>query len=168
MKRKILLLAVTVICMATLATGTLAYFTSEDQIHNVITSDAINIQIQEWQQTENGLLPYPKNDPIEIMPGTKVSKIATIKNLEAKAYIRAGIEIIIYNAEGKKMDIDSETLASIVSVNINDALWLRKNGDDQWWYYSSYADVNEATEAFFTEVIFDGPNMTNEYQNNMV
>ena len=80
MKKKILLLASVAICAAILASGTIAYFTAEDQAHNVITSGAVDIQIEEWQDEIGN--PYP-NDPIDVMPGVTVSKIATIKNLEA-------------------------------------------------------------------------------------
>ena len=55
MKRKILLLAAVVMCVSIIASGTLAYFTSEDEVHNVITTDAVDIQIEEWQETAEGL-----------------------------------------------------------------------------------------------------------------
>lgn len=165
MKKKILLLAAAVICVATLASGTIAYFTAEDEVHNVITSDAVDIQIEEWQKTDEGLVPYPKEDPIEIMPGVTVSKIATIKNLEAEAYIRAKFEVVITRADKTVMELSPETLASIITLTMNGEDWLRKDGDGEWWYYNAPVKTGESTEAFFTEVVFDGPNMTNEYQN---
>ena len=162
MKKKILLLAAVAICAAILASGTLAYFTSEDQVHNVITTDAVNIQIEEWQDEIGN--PYP-DDPINVMPGVTVSKIATIKNLEAEAYIRAKFEVVITRADGSVMELSPETLASIISLTMNGEDWLRKDGDGQWWYYADAVASGASTEAFFTEVVFDGPNMTNEYQN---
>ena len=48
MKRKLLILSVLVICIATLAAGTLAYFTSEGTAHNVITTGGVEIAVQEW------------------------------------------------------------------------------------------------------------------------
>lgn len=165
MKKKILLLAAAVICVATLASGTIAYFTAEDEVHNVITSDAVDIQIEEWQKTDEGLVPYPKEDPIEIMPGATVSKIATIKNLEAEAYIRAKFEVVITRADGSVMELSPETLASIITLTMSGEDWLRKDSDGEWWYYNAPVKTGESTEAFFTEVVFDGPNMTNEYQN---
>ena len=69
MKRKILLLAAVVMCVSIIASGTLAYFTSEDEVHNVITTDAVDIQIEEWQETAEGLVPYPQESPIAVMPG---------------------------------------------------------------------------------------------------
>ena len=163
MKKKTLLLAAVAICAAILASGTLAYFTSEDQVHNVITTDAVNIEIEEWQDEIGN--PYP-DDPIEVMPGVTVSKIATIKNLEAEAYIRAKFEVVITReSDNSVKELSPETLASIITLTMNGEDWLRKDGDGEWWYYNAPVKTGESTEAFFTEVVFDGPNMTNEYQN---
>ncbi len=165
MKKRILLLAAAVICFATIVTGTLAYFTAEDQVHNVITSDGVDIEIEEWQETEEGLIPYPQDKKIKVMPGVTVSKIATVNNIEADSYIRAKIDIVITDADEKVMDLSPETLASIISVTMNGEDWVRKAGDGQWWYYAEEVEEQTSTEPFFTEVVFDGPNMTNEYQN---
>lgn len=54
MKKKILTVAAIAICLAVLASGTLAYFTAEDQVHNVITSDAVDIAIEEWKDEVGG------------------------------------------------------------------------------------------------------------------
>jgi len=165
MKKKVLLLAAVAIGIATLASGTLAYFTSEDQVHNVITTDAVDIEIEEWQETGEGLVPYPKENPIEVTPGVTVSKIATIKNLEASSYIRAKFEVVITREDESIMELSPETLSSIITLTMNGDDWLRKDGDGEWWYYNAPVKTGESTEAFFTEVVFDGPNMTNEYQN---
>lgn len=165
MKKRILLLAAMAICASIFATGTLAYFTAKDQVHNVITTNGVDIEIEEWQKTDEGLVPYPKDDPINVMPGVTVSKIATIKNMEAEAYIRAKFEVVITREDGSVMELSPETLASIISLTMNGEDWLRKDGDGVWWYYNAPVATGASTEAFFTEVIFDGPNMTNVYQN---
>ena len=163
MKKKLLTLAAVAICATILASGTLAYFTSEDQVHNVITTDAVDIEIEEWQDKIGN--PYP-DGPIDVMPGVTVSKIATIKNLEASSYIRAKFEVVITRkADNSVMELSPETLASIITFTMNGDDWLQKDGDGEWWYYNAPVATGASTEAFFTEVIFDGPNMTNEYQN---
>ena len=164
MKKKLFSLAAVAMCVAILASGTLAYFTADDEVHNVITSGAVDIQIEEWQQTDEGLVPYP-DEKIEVMPGVTVSKIATVKNLEATSYIRAKFDVVITRADKTVMELSPETLASIITLTMNGEDWLRKDGDGVWWYYNAPVKTGESTEAFFTEVIFDGPNMTNEYQN---
>ena len=45
MKRKLLILSVLAICLATLAAGTIAYFTSEGKVHNVITTGGVEIAV---------------------------------------------------------------------------------------------------------------------------
>ena len=162
MKKKILTLAAAVICIAILASGTLAYFTAENQVHNVITSGAVDIEIEEWQDEIGN--PYP-DDPISVMPGVTVSKIATVKNVEASSYIRAKFDVVITREDDSIMELSPETLASIITLTMNGEDWLRKDGDSEWWYYADPVAMGESTEAFFTEVVFDGPNMTNEYQN---
>lgn len=165
MKRKILFFALVMICAAILTVGTAAFFTAEDQVHNVITTNGVDIEIEEWQQTPDGLKPYPQDKPIELMPGVTVSKIATIKNMEADAWIRAKFEVVIKDENKQIMDLSPETLASIITVPMNEDEWLRKDGDSEWWYYHEAVGAGETTEPLFSEVIFDGPNMTNEYQN---
>ena len=122
----------------------------------------MDIEIEEWQDKIGN--PYP-DDPISVMPGVTVIKIATIKNLEAEAYIRAKFEVVITREDGSAMELSPETLASIISLTMNGEDWLRKDGDGEWWYYADAVAAGASTEAFFTEVVFDGPNMTNEYQN---
>ena len=51
MKRKLLILSVLAICIATLAAGTLAYFTSEGKAHNVITTGGVEIAVAEEADT---------------------------------------------------------------------------------------------------------------------
>lgn len=165
MKRKIMFFALVTICVAILTVGTAAFFTAEDQVHNVITTDGVDIAIEEWKQTADGMQPYPQDEPIKLMPGVTVSKIATVKSLEADAWIRAKFEVVITDAQGKVMDLSPETLASIITVPMNEDEWTRKDGDSEWWYYHEAVAEGESTEPLFSEVIFDGPNMTNEYQN---
>ena len=162
MKKKLLLLAMMVICAAVLAPGTLAYFTAEDTAHNVITTKSVDIKIEEWQNQVGN--PYP-TELISVMPGTTVSKIVTVKNMEASSYIRAKFEIIITRKDGSVMELSSETLEKIISLTMNGEDWLRKEGDSEWWYYNAPVAGGDSTNAFFTEVVFDGMNMTNEYQN---
>lgn len=52
MKRKILILSVLAICIATLAAGTIAFFTAEGKAHNVITTGGVEIAVQEWADDE--------------------------------------------------------------------------------------------------------------------
>ena len=165
MKKKLLLLSSLAMCAAFIVLGTSAYFTAEEQVHNVLTTKGVNIKIEEWKETEDGLVPYPREEPVVAMPGITVSKIATIKNVEAECFIRAKVELVLKDKEGKIMELPPETIDSILSVRMNVDDWICKDGDSEWWYYDHAVATGVSTEPLFTEIIFDGPNLTNEYQN---
>ncbi len=161
MKKKLFTLALALILFATAATGTLAYFTSEDEAHNVITSSGVDIEILEWQKEGDKLVEYPK-DPVGIMPGTKHSKIVEVKNLEAEAWVRMAYDIVIKDKDGKEMKLSESELGKIVSLNVNTEKWTAKDG---WYYYKEAVKTDVTTAPLFTEVVFSGPNMGNVYQN---
>lgn len=164
MKKKIILFALLCICASMLASGTLAYFTAEDTAHNVITTGGVDIRLDEWQDTGAGLVPYPE-EPARVMPGDAVSKVAEVANLAAESYIRAKISVVFYDADGNVMQLDADTLAGLLHIAVNGEDWLQKDGEPDWYYYSTSVLTSETTAPLFTEVVFDGPNMTNEYQN---
>lgn len=66
MKRKILILSVLAICIATLAAGTIAFFTAEGKAHNVITTGGVEIAVQEWADDE-------KTKPFENLSGVMLN-----------------------------------------------------------------------------------------------
>lgn len=160
MKKKILLIAVVALILSILTGGTLAYFTAEDTARNVITSGGVDIAIEEWQETPDGLVPYP-GEPIAVMPATSVSKIVTVRNRDARSFIRAKLELTVKDVEGKVMEIPAETLEKIIHLSMNTQDWTEKDG---WWYCTGAVGTGEATKPLMTAVSFDGPNMTNEYQ----
>ena len=153
MKRKLLILSVLAICIATLAAGTLAYFTSEGKAHNVITTGGVEITVQEWADEE-------KTKPFEnlsgVMPNTTVTKIAEIKNTGASdAWVRVKVEKNI-KLQG---EVTSDT--SLVELTLNTADWTEKDG---YYYYTKVLKPGEVTAPIFTAVTFK-PDMGNEYQN---
>ena len=161
MKKRIFALAVVLICLSILASTTLAYFTDVDTARNVITSDGIDISIEEWQETPDGLIPYP-SQPIMVMPGVSVSKIVTVCNQDAQSFVRAKLELSLKDSAGKEMEIASETMEKIIHLTMNAQHWMEKDG---WWYYGTVVNTGEATKPLMTGVSFDGFNITNEYQN---
>ena len=153
MKRKLLILSVLAICIATLAAGTLAYFTSEGTAHNVITTGGVEITVQEW--ADEG-----KTKPFEnltgVMPNTTVTKIAEIKNTGASdAWVRVKVE--------KNIELQGEGTSdtSLVELTLNTADWTEKDG---YYYYTKVLKPGEVTAPIFTAVTFK-PDMGNEYQN---
>lgn len=162
MKKKIFLIAVALICISILGYGSLAYFTTEGTARNVITTDGLDISIEEWQQTPGGLVPYPQDKPIVVMPATSVSKIVTVKNHQAQSFIRAKLDVTVKNADGQVMEISEAQMKKIITLNLNPQDWTEKDG---WWYYGTAVNTGDVTQPLMTGVEFDGPNMTNEYQN---
>lgn len=160
MKKKIFAVAVIAICLSILASATLAYYTAEDTAHNVITTDQITVIIEEWQEGEDGKwIAYP-SEPITVLPATQVSKIVTVKNVHADSFVRAKYDIVL-RKNGEVVDYPTD----VITITVNDTEWQRKSGDSSWWYYSASLEAGETTAPLITAVVFDGPGMTDEYQN---
>ena len=160
MKKRIFALAVVMVCLSILASTTLAYFTDTAIARNVITSGGVDIAVEEWQKTADGLLPYP-SQPIAVMPATDVSKIVTVRNHDEQSFIRVRLDLTLTDSEGKEKEITPEAMEKIIHLAMNTADWTQKDG---WWYYASAVDTDAVTKPLMTGVSFDGPNMSNEYQ----
>lgn len=161
MKKRIFALAVVMICLSILASTTLAYFTDTAMARNVVTSGGVDIAVEEWQETPNGLVPYP-SQPIAVMPATSVSKIITVRSREAQCFIRAKLNFTLKDADGKEIELSVDAMDKIIHLAMNRSDWTEKNG---WWYYGGTVDTDGVTKPLMTGVLFDGPNMTNAYQN---
>ena len=164
MKKKILALALGAISLSMLVHGSLAYFTAEDTAHNVITSGGVDIEIVEWTLDNGILVPFPKDEPMRVMPGVTASKIVTVENKEEEAYIRARFAVTVKNAAGEVMELDEATRTSIIQIATNDDYWLEDETDGNWFYYKDAVGTGIATEPLLREVVFSAVNMTNEYQ----
>lgn len=158
MKRKLLAVAVTVICLSMMAYGTLAYFTAEDTAHNVITSGEIDIELQEWADAEK-TTPFPEDEVSGVMPGTEVTKIVEVKNTGANdAYIRVKVEKEFVLSEG----VEGETDSGLMKIDFDETYWML--GEDGYYYYKTALEPGAVTEPLFASVNFDTA-MDNIYQN---
>lgn len=120
MKKKILLAAAVMICLAVGASGTLAYFTSENTAHNVITSGGVNIEVVEKTQGKDGVLvDFPKEGVRGVMPGSDVSKIVSVKNTgESEAWIRVQVESVIKAADGADLPLTIENVGPVMTYTV--------------------------------------------------
>lgn len=157
MKKRLVIVALLVIGIAILSAGTIAYFTSEDTAHNVITSGGVKIALEEWAD-EDCTVPYP-DEPVEVMPGTSVTKIVTVKNQDADAWVRARFDVIIRNKDGQEVKPENHEDAVQILCSTK---WTQ---DGDWYYYGDALGADEITDPLFSEVVFDGASMTNDYQN---
>lgn len=160
MKKKLFVLASLIICLTTIATGTLAYFTAEDQAHNVITSGKVDIDLIETTINEDGT-ESPFEDLIGIMPGTTVSKVVKVTNTgDASAYIRIAVDKEILLASSVDEDVDLDLISINYNIGSDADEWTFKEG---YYYYNSPLDAGDTTKPLFTEVTFD-KTMGNKYQ----
>ena len=156
MKKKVLALAVIMICLAIMASGTLAYFTTDDTARNVITTGYVDIELIEKHIGDDGTeVDFPDEPITGVMPGEAVSKIVSVKNTGAESWIRIAVEKRVTSADGEEMS------AEVVSFVVDETKWLEKDG---FYYYRLPVATEESTAVLFDEVIF-APNMGNEYQN---
>ncbi|MBD8987691.1 MAG: hypothetical protein EGR01_01555 [Clostridiales bacterium] len=154
MKRKLLLLSVLAICVATLAAGTLAYFSADGTARNVITTGNVSIAVEEWANADKT---QPFEDLTGIMPGTTVTKIAEVRNTgEADAWIRVRLTGDI------RLTGDGTPDPSLVKPDLNTTDWTL--GLDGYLYCNKAIRPGETTAPLFTCVTFDA-GMGNEYQN---
>lgn len=100
MKKKILTLALVLALVAIMVTGTLAYFTAEDEVTNTFTVGSVKIEIYENDEpTDEEVMPFGPLTPIVNVedPSADVSymgKVVEVKNTGANdAYIRTHIAI---------------------------------------------------------------------------
>ena len=155
MKKKVLVLAVIVMCLAVLASGTLAYFVAEGTARNVITTGGVGIElVEKYVDASGAKVDFPKEGITGVMPGTSVSKIVSVKNTEAEAWIRVAVEKKITGADGKELSAD------VVTFVVDETKWQLKDG---YYYYLKPVAEGASTDILFDEVMFAG-SMGNEYQ----
>ncbi len=160
MKKKLLAMALVLIIGAFAVGGTLAYFTEEETARNVITTGAIDITLIEQTKGEDGKLTDYPTEEVEAMPGSVISKIVTVRNEEAEAWIRAKAVVTV-----KKGETVMQYAPEMIRIDYDTTKWTEKDG---WYYYNESVKPGKTTEALFTTVTFDGETMGNEYMDTTV
>lgn len=160
-KKRLFSLAVIVICLSIAGAGTLAYFSDQTVAHNVITSGNIKIDLLEWQEDTDGLVPFENG--LIVMPGTSASKIVQVENIgDNKAWIRIKVDKKITKADGTAGDAD------LLEINFNTTDWTQQG---EYYYYNKPLEPKsvlerdkKVTAPLFETVTFD-KQMGNDYQN---
>lgn len=157
MKKRMIVIAILAICLAVAAYGTVAYFTHEETVTNVIVAGNIKVALHQWQLTDEGEREVFEG-PLNVLPGTAVSKIVEVENTgNNPAWIRISVEKAIELAEGMSGAVDT----SLISFAVDTEHWTERDG---FYYYNLPLQAGETTAPLFTQVVFDG-NMDNRYQN---
>lgn len=155
MKNKLFVIAIAALVLATLAAGSLAFFTDEATAHNVITTGDVDIELLEWAD-EDRAEPFPEDDVSGVMPGTAVTKLVEVKNVgSGAAWVRVSVSKSIIKADNNSGD------ASLMTLDIDTANWTLKDG---YYYYNKPLQPGATTTPLFTKVSFS-TGMGNEYQN---
>lgn len=155
LKKRIVLLAALLGVIAVMTTGTLAYFTAEETVNNVITTGVLDMELVELT---TGGVPFPTEEEGGIdgvMPGMVVDKVAYVENTgSVDMYVRVRLTTTCKGAEGE-LPVDGITL------DYNTAEWTEKDG---WYYYNEVVTPGNATTPVITTVTFD-KSLGNEYMN---
>ena len=157
-KKSMTVIAVIALILAFTVGGALAYYTTDEVVHNVITTGGVKAKIVEEQDDGNGGREPFENNQTGIMPGAEVSKIVTIRNTgDAGFYARVKVDVVITPPDGAQVDPDP----SMITLNFNDQKW--KLEDDGYWYYKEEIIGGRSTEPLFTTVSF-AEEMGNEFK----
>lgn len=162
MKRYVWVIVVLAICFTGIG-GTYAYTTVSSKAHNIITTGAVKIAVEEWQRSGKEILPYPK-EPVAVMPGRSVSKIVTVRNLEKACYVRARIEATVIDRDGREIPLSYNAMEELLQMDIAEDFWKQKEDTDPWWYYYRVVSEQDVTEPLFESVTFAGKEMDNVFQ----
>lgn len=159
MKKKILIVSLVVIIVAILATTSLAYFTDGVAVHNVITTNHVDVELVEKHINPEGeLVDFPEEGVDGVMPGDTVSKIVSVQNKGAEAWIRVSVETVVTDRDGKELSIEP------VTFDVDETKWTYKDG---YYYYLEPVATGASTDVLFDEVNFAAL-MGNEYQSGRV
>ena len=161
MKKRVACCALLCILLSLAVNSTLAYFAAVDIARNVITSGAVGVEVLEKRLVGDVLENYP-DASVSVMPGSRVSKIVTAKNLDEPAWVRMAYTVTIKDANGDVMKLSAAQLDQIIAMDTNTTDWTYKNG---WWYCNKALTTGEESKPLFTQVAFSGPEMGNAYQN---
>lgn len=161
MKRKIWIIVLALISIASMASSTMAYFTGEDRAHNVITTGGVHVALVEQQRTGDTYTPFPKEGVTGVLPGTSISKIVSVENTgSAPAWVRIRLTASIENAQGEALPPVLEDGTSVMSMELLPG-WVV--GPDGWLYYREPVAVDGATTPAF-EAVHMAAEMGNVYQ----
>lgn len=174
--RKKLIAAMTVLILALSvgAYGTLAYLTTQETAHNVITTGNVAIELldktakegesitgfDEVRQLENFTAAYP--DGMPIMPGSEASKIVAVLKRETSApcWVRVRLGQDLKDADGNSVKAEIMKDGDVEFV-LDTENWVERDG---WYYYKeALTNENSQTLPLLTEVKFSISGIDNSY-----
>lgn len=161
-KKKIVSLCVVIGLFAIAAAGTLAYYTDEVLAHNIITTGVVDITLHDQTEQYGVLVDFPEGGISGVMPGITVSKLVSVTNEQADAWVRIRLEERIEAPDGSLLpgELGDGTPAYSLELLPNTP-WIE--GSDGCWYYSRPMKAGEQSELLLQGVTFS-PLLSNDYQ----
>ena len=145
-KKRVLAIAVIIMCLAILATGTMAYFIAEETSYNVITTGLLKMD----------LVVEGEGNAIGVVPATSADrKVYVVNRGNAPLYARIRMDQRITPAQGVRAELSMEH----ITFDLNTDCWIQQ-GD--FYYYYRALKAGEQSEPLYTQVTF-GPELGNEY-----
>lgn len=163
MKKKILVLALLAILSAMCVTGTFAYFVTDYDTHNVITSGGVHIEVILKELDSQGVEVDADSFELDkIMPGVPEDRILRFKNVgNNPMWLRAAISYKIIGSDGNELPLTKDGTDLVWHV-ANSKDW--KLHSDGFYYYNDIVESRGQTKNLFEEINFHG-SMGNEYTN---
>lgn len=145
MRRKLLILSVLVLCLATMTAGTHAYYVSRGTAVNVVTAGNVRVMLR-------GVKP---GKTMPVVPGTEVEQAPRVENTgDNPAYIRIRLSRQLSAARGKLADTD------LIMAQIDRKYWVYRDG---FYYYRSALEPGDVTEPLYGKIVFS-PEIDDRYQ----
>ena len=159
MKKKMLVVALIVICLAVCAAGSYAYYVTEAPAHSVITTNGVSIEILQNGQARAAA-------PLAPMPGGSADYDVAVKALDAACWVRIKAAAEFTAADGSTMSLTEDAVNAYVSIAGTSEKW-QYNAEDGWYYFSEPLAEGAESELFISELAFSGE-MDNEFQGSSV
>lgn len=130
MKRNLRMILLCLSCMVFLGSG-IVFAMEEISVTNHIETGVIDIELNEYQEQEDGTLTEWEDNPI-LLPGSRISKIPRIENLGYECYVRASLDFSLDELEDSYFDMGEH--------------WIY--GKDGYWYYTEVLKSGTYTDIF--------------------
>ncbi len=136
--RKSMTVAAAMAMTAIIGVGaTMAYFSDQEAVTNVITMGHVNIELTEPEFDKN-----PDNTITNVRPGQTITKDPTIT-------VKADSEACYIRAEISYENLDEEFIPDIEkTMNIGDG-WKQSPKDGRWYYQTKVEDTDADQEFLF-------------------
>lgn len=165
MNKKPIGFGVALLAIMLAGSGSLAYFTSEKQTHNIITSGGIDIELIQKVENNDGKLVTVPEITGQLIPGTGINGAVSVENQgKSQAWIRLKAEASIEDENGNPLPESTKGSVPVVSFS-NTKAW--KLGEDGYWYYQKPVDPKKETDSWFEGLKMDH-RVGNDYQNSTI